>query len=183
MFKFIGCILKLFLSFLLFVLIGIFVTFIIPYITAERYEDSETPHREFRVLVEMNDDSNNETSLHAIKWNEYIENINNYKAYRSPSEGRCYNCPLWCRAKNIQPGKQLIEIRYSQKYFFLYNRYYVTHGEIIPLYFRIADRSNAILGLLISLIMTPIALLCFGLVRKRIKNVNDKSNIALSANG
>ena len=181
MFKFLGCLLKIFLSFLIFFAIGIFSVLVTPYITAEHYGDNETPHIQFRVLVKNIDNVNKKTNLHAVKWSEYSEDINDYEAYRSPAEGRCNDCPLWCRAKNISPGKQLIELRYYQENFRLYNKYYVTNEEIIPLYLRIMDRGTAMFGFLVSLIMTPIAVLCFGFFWKRFKNVTDKSNGTLPA--
>jgi len=181
MFKFLGCILKLFLSILLLFSIGIFSAFVAPYFTAESYEGNATPDGLFLVLVEINDSENNQTTLRPVRWNEYSEKINNYKAYRSPSEGNCYNSPLWCRAKNIDPGKQLIELRDHQENYFLYNKYYVTNEKIIPLYSRIMDPGHAMLGFFISIIMTPIALLCFRFYRRRFKNYKAKSNNAVAA--
>ena len=176
MLTFLGYLLKIFLSFFLFAAIAMLSTFATPYFTAEHYRGSETPHGQFRVLVKVFDDADKQTHLRAATWGEYSENIYDYEVYRSPSEGRCDNCPLWCRAKNISPGKQLIELRYNQENFRLYNKYYVTNEAVIPLYFRIMDPGNAMLGVFLSLILTPTAVLCFGLFRKRLKKLNGKSN-------
>jgi hypothetical protein len=43
------------------------------------------------------------------------------------------------KVRNIDPGKQLIELREHQENFFLYNKYYVTNEKIIPLYSRIKE--------------------------------------------
>lgn len=181
MFKFLGCILKLFLSLILLFAIGVLSVFVTPYFTAERYADNETPHSQFRILVEFNDNESSQSGVRAVRWNEYSEKINNCVAYRSPSEGICANSPLWCEAKNIEPGKQLIKLRYHQENFFLYNKYYVTDGKIIPLYCRITDRGHAMLGFLISLIITPIAILCFRFFGKRYKYFKAKSKSAIAA--
>ena len=155
MFRFLGCILKLFLSILLWFAIGVFSTFVIPFFTAGRYEANETPDRYFIVLVEVNDIENNETWVTDVSWNEYSEKINDYKAYLSPSEGNCDNAPLWCKAKNIEPGKQLIELRERQEDFWLYNKYYVTNEKITPLYSRIMSPSDSMLGFFIGFIVIP----------------------------
>ena len=181
MFKFLGCILKLFLSILLWFAIAVFLTFVIPFFTAGRYEANETPDRYFIVLVEFNDSETNQTWVDAVSWNYYSERINDYKAYLSPSEGNCDNAPLWCRAKNIEPGKQLIELRDRQENFWLYNKYYVTNEKITPLYCRIMDPGDSMLGFLLSFIVTPIALLCIRFCIKRFKNSKTKSNSAIAA--
>jgi len=176
MFKFLGCILKLFLAIFLIFAIGVSSVFITPYFTADRYDDNETPRSLFTVFVETNDNENNQKSVRAVRWSEYSEKINDYKAYRSPSEGKCDNTPLWCQAKNIAPGKQLIELRDHQESFFLYNKYYVTNRKIIPLYCRIMDRGHAVLGFLISIIATLIVLFGFRFFSKRFKKNKAKSN-------
>ena len=181
MFKSLGCILKLFLYILLWFAIGIFSTFVIPFITAGRYEANETPDRYFIVLVEINDSENNQTGVQAVSWNEYFDKINDYKAYLSPSEGNCDNAPLECTAKNIDPGKQLIELRDRQENYWLYNKYYVTNEKIIPLYSRIMSPSDSMLGMFISFIVTPIVIHCINLSRKRFKNIKVKSNSAIAA--
>ena len=122
MLKFLGCIFKISLSIALLFAIGVVSAFVAPYFTAESYEDNETPHIQFRILVETTDNENNQTIVRAIRWDEYLEKIDNYSAYTSPSEGDCSNTPLWCQAKNIDAGKQLIELRYGQENFFLYNK-------------------------------------------------------------
>jgi hypothetical protein len=180
MFKFFGCILKLFLSIFLFFAIGISSTFVIPYFTAGRYEANETPDGYFIVLVEINDSENHQTLVHAVSWNEYLEKINDYKAYLSPSEGKCDNAPLWCQAKNIEPGKQLIELRDRQENFWLYNKYYVANEKIIPLYSRIMSPGDSMLGFFISFIVTPIVLICIRFYRKRFNNFKAKSNSVIA---
>ena len=169
MIKLLGWLLKILLSFFLFVAIAMLSAFATPYLTAEHYRGNETPHGQFRVLVKVFDDADKQTPLRAVTWSEYSEKKNTYEAYRSLSEGGYSNGPLWCRAKNISPGKQLIELRYNQENFRLYNKYYVTNKAITPLYFRIMDPGNAMLGVFLSLILTPTAVLCFGLFRKRLK--------------
>lgn len=181
MFKFLGWILKFFLSILLSFAIGISSVFITPYFAAERYEYNETPHGLFTVFVETIDNENNQKSVEAVRWREYSEKINDYKAYRSPSEGKCDNAPLWCQAKNIEPGKQLIELRDRQENFFLYNKYYVTNEKIIPLYCRIMDPGHAMLGFFISIIAFPIVLVSFPFFKKRFKKIKAKSNDAAAS--
>jgi hypothetical protein len=173
MFKFLGCILKIFLSISLLFALSVISALIAPYFMAQSYEDNETPHIQFRVLVETNDNDNNQTSVRAVRWDEYIDEIDNYSAYTSPSEGDCNNVPLWCQAKNIDSRKQLIELRYGQENFFLYNKYYVTNGKITPLYCRITDRGHAMLGFFISIIVTPIALLFSRFCIRKFKNSRD----------
>jgi hypothetical protein len=129
MLKFLGCILKIFLSISFLFSLSVISALIAPYFMAQSYEDNETPHIQFRVLVETHGNDNNQTSVRAVRWDEYSEDIDNYTAYISPSDGDCYNAPLWCQAKNIDSGKQLIELRYSQENFFLYNKYYTVPGR------------------------------------------------------
>ena len=99
----------------------------------------------------------------------------------SPSVGKCDNAPLSCQAKNIEPGKQLIELRDNQENYFLYNRYYVTNEKFIPLYSRIMHPGHAMLGAIISFIVTLIALLYIRFCRNRFKNFEAKSNSAIAA--
>ena len=180
MFKLLDCILKLFLSILLFFAIGVSSTFVIPFFTAERYEANETPGGNFIVLVGNYDSETNEAWVHAVSWNEYTEKINVYKPYLSPSEGNCDNAPLECTATNIDPGKQLIELRERQENYWLYNKYYVTNEKIIPLYSRIMSPSDSMLGFFLAFIVTPIVLLCIRFCRKRFNNFKVKSNNAIA---
>jgi hypothetical protein len=95
-----------------------------------------------------------------------------YKIYRSKSEGQCSDISFWCQATITGPQKQLIELKYSQENYQLYNKYYVVDGKVEPIYFRIMDRGNAMLGFLISIVFTPVVLLFirFG-VRKLKKSI------------
>ncbi|CAB5081481.1 hypothetical protein D3OALGA1CA_1291 [Olavius algarvensis associated proteobacterium Delta 3] len=165
--KFFGCLFTIFLSFALFIGIGVSTAIIVPYLSAENYEGHETPHGQFRVLVEIHDVDSGEKRLRAVKWAEFLERRDDYRAYRQPEETEVSDGPLWYRIQNITPGKQLIELKYSQENLFLYNTYHVTDERIIPLYFRISDRGDALLGFLTSLIVTPIALFFFRHFRRR----------------
>jgi hypothetical protein len=180
MFKLLGCILKFFLSIFLFFAIGISSTFVIPFFTAGRYEANETPDGYFIVLVEINDSENNQTFVHDVSWNEYSENIYDYKPYLSPSEGNCDNAPFECTATNIDPGKQLIELWDRQENYWLYNKYYVTNEKITPLYSRIMSPGDSMLGFFISFIVTPIVLICISFYRKRFNNIKAKSNSVIA---
>jgi len=161
--KFIGCLLKIFVALTLFIVIGIFTTFITPYLTAENYEYNDTPNRSFRIIIEGIEDGNNETILGSVSIDELSELEENvdYKIYRSKSDGQCSDISFWCQATITGPQKQMIELKYSQKNFQLYNKYYVVNGQIEPVYFRIMDRGNAMLGFMISIVFTPVIFMLF----------------------
>ena len=169
--KFFGCLLKILAALILFIGIGVFTIFIAPYLTAENYEYGDTPNGSFRVIVAGVDDGDNEPILGSISINELSELEENvdYKIYRSKSDGRCSNISFWCQATITGPQKQLIELKYSQENYQLYNKYYVVDGKIEPIYFRKMDRGDAILGFLISIVFTPVVLLLLRFSLKKIK--------------
>jgi len=169
--KFIGCLLKLLAALTLFILIGIFTTFITPYLTAENYEYDDTPNRSFRIIVSGIDDGDNGPILGSISIDELSELEENvdYKIYHSKSNGQCSDISFWCQATITGPKKQMIELKYSQENFQLYNKYNVVDGKIEPIYFRIMDRGNAILGFLISIVFTPIVFLLLRFSVKKLK--------------
>jgi hypothetical protein len=169
--KFFGCLLKILAALILFIFIGIFTIFITPYLTAENYEYDDTPNGSFRVIVASIDDGDNEPILGSISINELSELEENvdYKIYRSKSDGQCSNISFWCQATITGPQKQLIELKYSQENYQLYNKYYVVDGKIEPIYFRIMDRGDAIMGFLISIVFTPVVLLLLRFSVKKLK--------------
>lgn len=169
--KFIGCLLKLLVALILFILIGIVTTFITPYLSAENYEYDDTPNSSFRIIVEGIDDGDNGPVLVSISIYELAgleENVD-YKIYRSKSDGQCSDISFWCQATITGPKKQMIELKYSQENFQLYNKYDVIDGKIEPIYFRIMDRGNAVLGFLISIVFTPVILLLLRFSVKKLK--------------
>jgi len=180
LFKFVVFIFKILLVLILFIFTGVSFAFITPFFSAESYENNATPCSQFRVIVEVKDNINDQTILRSIRWDEFIElrQTANYKIYRSKSEGRCDNISFWCKAKNISPKKQLIELRYAQENFHLYNRYYVVDNKIYPLYCRIMDRGHAMMGGLFSLFGTPVIFLSLRFCVRKYKK--KKSNKALS---
>ena len=159
--KFIGCALKLILILILFMLIGAFTTIITPYFSAENYNPGDKPNRLFRVIVEIADEETGERVLGSFPMKELtgLQQDVDYTIYRSQSDGQCSGTSFWCRATAAGPKKQLIELKYSQENYSLYNKYYVNADKFEPAYFRIMDRGDAMRGFLVSIVLTPAVLL------------------------
>lgn len=162
-----GCLLKLCLTGLLFILIGVLTVLARQYMSVETYSDMESPHPQFRILVGVYDGDINEAGVRAVRLADYREHNDQYKIYRGSEENGSSIGSLWYKVQHVTSGKQLIKLRYSPENLSLYNEYYVVDEQIIPLYFRISDRGDAILGFFMSLIITPIALLFFRHFRRR----------------
>ena len=170
--KLIGCVLKFFLALILFMLIGAFTTIITPYFSAENYSPGDKPNRLFRVIVEIVDEETGEKGLGSFQIKELtgLQQGADYKLYRSKSGGQCSGISFWCRATAAGFKKQLIELKYSQENYSLYNKYYVDADMFEPVYFRIMDRGSAMGGFLASIVLTPIALLLLRFTVKKFRS-------------
>ena len=162
-----GCLFKLFLSGLLFILIGVLTVLARQYLSIETYSGTDHPHPQFRILLGANDGEDSETGVRAVRLTDYRKQVDRYKIYRSPEENGMSIGPLWYQVQQLVPGKQLIKLRYSPEHLSLYNEYHVINDQIVPLYFRISDRGDAVLGFLVSIVLTPIVLVSFRFVRRR----------------
>lgn len=67
-------------------------------------------------------------------------------------------------------GFFLVEVRYRQENYRLFNRYYVIDNKIKPLYCRVIHRGHPVLGGKTSVIFTPVALIGFRTCKKRRKS-------------
>lgn len=155
----------------LFVFVGVAAALIIPFITAETYTAMDTPHTQFRVVVVVQDPRRNVPVPRMVRWDDFValRATGNYEVYRSQAEGACTDTPFWCQAKNLESNRQLVELRYGQENFYLFNRYYVAGDQMQPVYCRITDRGHAMMGGLLSLVITPISLVFFRYGVKRYK--------------
>ena len=171
-------------SLVLFMFVGVAMALLLPFWTAETYGPNDTPHIQFRVVVRA-EDAVGDQVLQMVRWDEYIAlRVNgNYEIYHSQTEGACPETPFWCQAENIESDKQLIEIRYGQENFYLFNRYYVIGDQIQPVYCRITDRGHAIIGVMSSFVITPILLVFFLYGVKRYKRRRAGRNLPSSENG
>ena len=153
-------------------LIGAFTTIITPYFSAENYSPGDKPNRLFRVIVEIADEETGERVLGSFPMKELVglQQDVDYTIYRSQSEGQCSGISFWCRATAAGTTKQLIELKYRQENYSLYNKYYLNADIIEPVYFRIMDRGDAIKGFLVSIVLTPIALLLLRFVIKKFRS-------------
>ncbi len=169
--KFLRVIVTILVILVLFLFVFLVVTFTIPFLTAETYEKNETPHSQFRVIVEVNDPFNDQRILRLVRWDEFVASreTEKYKIYRSKAEGNCTDISFWCRAESIEPHKQIIALRYGQENFYIFNRYSVIDDQIHPLYCRIIDPGHAMMGVFLSFILTPIILALFHLGVRRYK--------------
>ena len=170
--KFIGCGLKLILALILFMAIGAFTTIITPYFGAENYNPADRPNRLFRVIVEIADEETGERVLGSFPMKELtgLQKNVDYTIYRSQSDGRCSGISFWCRATAAGPHKQLIELKYSQENYSLFNKYHVDGDKLEPVYFRIMDRGDAMKGFLVSVVLTPVVVLLLRFVIKKFRN-------------
>jgi len=166
-----GCLFKLFLSGLLFIFIGVLTVLARQYMSVETYSDMDIAHPQFRILVEVYNEENSETGVRAVRLADYREHMDQYKTYRGPEENGSSLGPLWYQVQHMTSGKQLIKLRYSPENLSLYNEYNVIDERIIPLYFRISDRGDAVLGFLVSILLTPIVLISFRSVKRRYSRV------------
>lgn len=154
---------RVFLNFLFraFTVIGLFLLIItnsifsVPSITAEHYGPNDSPSSIFRVVLELYDNSREQSRFICISWddfqlldhneqNEYVGGtisipadsssgyIPVYYADLSVTQGSCDNISSNFSVEYVDANSQLVNLRWSQETLQARNSYLVDNSEVIP---------------------------------------------------
>ena len=175
------------------------------YLSTEKYNNSESPHRLFTVVLESFDESLDHTRFDCFKWDDFKKmhpkdhNIyidvreltcgdhfsyfeTEYSASLSVNNGSCYNISSNFEVENIGLANQKIKLRWAQEAYKVRNDYYVVDSKIVPLYFRkFVSDTIVIFGFLLGCAVTLIIIIAFRFYMRRHKKLRAKTQADLSA--